>query len=265
MVDWIDVLLEAAKRVEDVSRRLKQSPKGRRILGIGAAGDKTMLVDREAEDSVLEVITQVDDIRIITEEGGETGEKNARWTVVIDPIDGSSNFERGIPFYCTSLAVLEGKTVDSIKFAVVKNLVSGDTYLASRGGGAMKGGKQIYSSGVVALEEAVLVVDTSRTTGKVLRALIPLGTSVKRQVHFGANALEACFLAEGLVDGMVDIRRKMRITDFAGGYLIAKEAGAIITDERGGEFAPSVNLKERFSFVMGANRKIHRGILAKMT
>src|SRR5580698_8000049 len=112
-------------------------------MGEGAGGDVTMRVDQEAEDEIIAVVRQKGDVRLVAEENGESGPKDARWTVIIDPIDGSSNFERQIPFYCTSIAVLDGRTLDDASHALVRNLVSGETYYAEAAGYATKNGAQI--------------------------------------------------------------------------------------------------------------------------
>src|SRR5438105_8325048 len=108
MVKWESLLTEAAERVSEIIRSLWESGKGVTKLGEGAGGDRTMLVDREAEDACVEVFSDVRDARIVTEERGELGPSDARWTIVVDPLDGSSNFERGLPFFCTSIAVADG-------------------------------------------------------------------------------------------------------------------------------------------------------------
>jgi myo-inositol-1(or 4)-monophosphatase len=84
---------------------------------------------------------------------------------------------------------------------------------------------------------------------------------VKRQVHFGANALEICYLAEGSIDAFVDLRMRIRITDIAAAYLIASEAGAVITDEAGEELKPRFELARGLNFVASANRELHSTIL----
>ena len=89
----------------------------------------------------------------------------------------------------------------------------------------------------------------------------PLVQGVKRQVHLGANALEVCYLAEGRIDSFVDLRGRMRITDFAGANLIALEAGAKISDAGGEDLDLHFDLEHRFSFVASANEEIHRKIL----
>lgn len=264
MVDWEHLLLEAAKRAGDAVTKVSNPRERTMSVGIGASGDTTLVADRDAEAAILEVLSQAGELRIVSEEKGVVGRKGARWSVLVDPLDGSSNFERGIPFYCTSIAVLEGDRMRDAKYAVVRNLVNGDVYFADRESGATKNHKKIHTSAASSLKSSLLTVDMCRASRGVVRRLAPLIESVKRQIHLGANALELCFIAEGRVDGFVDVRGRMRVTDFGGGYLIVREAGGIVTTEDGDELDPRLNLIERFSYVAAANRKLHRQLLKSL-
>lgn len=264
MVEWESVLHEAAERVQDVRDRLVASQGGTEKIGEGASGDVTMRVDKEAEDEIIEVVRQKGEVRLVAEEHGESGPRDARWTVVVDPIDGSSNFERGIPFYCTSIAVLEGRSLDDASHALVRNLVNGDTYYSERGGFSTKNGVAIKTTELTDLREATLGIDISRTTLPVVRSLNVLVSSIKRQMHFGANALETCFFAEGWLDGVVDVRDRTRVVDVAAAYLIAKEAGGVFSDKHGAGLSPEISVKERFNLVAGANPTLHARILEKL-
>ncbi|MDA4122312.1 MAG: hypothetical protein OK456_03925 [Thaumarchaeota archaeon] len=266
MVEWESVLREAGERVQEVRDRLVSSSQGSERVGEGAGGDVTMRVDQEAENEILDAIKQKGpNLRVVAEEKGESsGNVGARWTVVIDPIDGSSNFEKQIPFYCTSIAVLEGSTLESASHALVRNLVNGDTYFAEAGGYSTKNGSEIRTSGVRDLSMAVIGIDVSKTTLPIVRSVSGLIASARRQVHFGANALEACFMAEGSIDGFVDIRRRMRVMDLAAAYLIGRQAGATFSDERGAALNPKISVKERFSVVAAANSELHGKILDKL-
>ena len=94
--------------------------------------------------------------------------------------------------------------------------------------------------------------------------LVPLVVSVKGQLHFGANALELCLLAEGKVDLFVDLRGRMRVTDLAGGRVIAQEAGATLTTGRGRELDAALNLEERLDVLAAANAGLHARLLARL-
>lgn len=264
MGDWESILKDAAERVQEVRDRLFASEEGTEKLGEGASGDITMRIDQEAEREIMDAVSQVKDLRIVAEEQGERGIKGARWTVIIDPIDGSSNFEKRIPFYCTSIAVLEGETLDAASHGLVRNLVSGETYYCEAGGYPTKDGREIRTTEVTELKEAVVGIDISKTSLEVVESVSGLITSIRRQVHFGANALETCFLAEGRIDGFVDIRGKMRVMDFAAGYLIAKQAGAKFSDGSGKELNPRISIGHRFNVVGGSNATLHDKIAAKI-
>jgi myo-inositol-1(or 4)-monophosphatase len=258
---WRELLLESSDEVRRVVGQLQSRKERERVVGIGASGDETLLADREAERIIVGALSKVNGVRILSEEAGEVGNKNARFAAVVDPLDGSSNFERRIPFYCTSVAIAKGSRLADVRFGLVRNLVNGDVYYAEKGRGATKNGRRIATSTTSELREAVLAADLSRTDERTFSGLARTITSAQRQVHFGANALELCLLAEGMIDGFVDVRGKTRIVDFTAGYLIAKEAGALFSGKEGEKLAPKLEMRERFGFVASANPELHRRIM----
>ena len=261
MTDWRELLSEACERARKVARR--ESSGGRRSIevGVGAAGDKTLVVDREAEREILDVLSDVPSLRILSEEKGRLGSRGAPRIAVIDPIDGSSNFARGLPFYCTSIAIARGATLRDVEHAMVMNLVNGEVYYAERGRGATKNGEPIATSSQTKLTDSVMGIDLSRAGEPAISGLVPLISRIKKQVHLGANALELCLLAEGKLEATIDARQMIRVTDVAAGYLISREAGAIMTTPQGEELNPAFDLKARFSYVASANASIHDQII----
>jgi myo-inositol-1(or 4)-monophosphatase len=258
---WAPLLTDASSNVRKIVEELGRGGRRGRVVGIGASGDKTLLADKKAEEELIRALDKVDGIRLLSEEAGDKGDPGSRVVAVLDPLDGSANFERGIPFYCTSVAVVEGNSLKGVSFGMVRNLVNGDLYLARRGKGATKNGRRLRNQKPVSLSDSVVDIDMSRGAPQLVARLGPLVSAVRRQVHYGANALELCMLADGRIDAFVDLRGKMRVTDFAASYLIAREAGAIITDGEGGELDPKVSLDEKFSFVAAVNEDLHREIL----
>jgi myo-inositol-1(or 4)-monophosphatase len=262
MVNWESILKEAGEQVQDISDRLKGNGSGLEGRGKGAGGDVTMRVDADAEESILELIRgQVQDVRVVAEESGVIGSGGARWTVVVDPIDGSSNYARGLPFYCTSIAVLEGNSLEDVKHGMVRNLINGDTYYSEKGRGAERDGQAIKTSKMRVVEESCVGVDMSKASLATVKRLVPLLAAVRKPAHFGANALEQCFLADGKIDGFVDIRNRMRVVDFAAGYLISKEAGAVLSDGEGNPVRTRVSLEEKFNVVAACNPALHKKLL----
>jgi myo-inositol-1(or 4)-monophosphatase len=261
---WEEALLDATERVRLRTSVLAQSGGRGRSVGRGASGDTTIFADKEAEDELLKVLQRMEGVRVLSEEAGEVGNPRAPTLAVVDPLDGSSNFERRIPFYCTAVALVEGDSLRDISLAMVRDLVSGDVYVARRGRGARKNGKPIRTSKISSPADAVVGVDLSRSSARLVSGLSRLVSGVKRQVHVGANALELCFVGDGRIDAFVDARGKMRITDFAAAYLILTEAGGVITDVGGRSLNPEFDLEHRFSFVASANASLHKEILELM-
>ena len=258
---WHRLLIDATERVQEKVSTVARRGDASKALEVGASGDITLLADREAENALFGVLDRIDGLRIVSEEAGNRGDQNAPFVAVVDPLDGSSNFARGVPFYCTSVAIAHGNSLGSVGFGIVRNLLNGDVYWAEKGRGSMKNGKRLTSSGVSTLGDAVLDVDLSRGPPELTARTGPLISAAKRQVHFGANALELCFLAEGRVDAFVDLRKMMRATDFAAAYLISEEAGAVVTDHQGKTLDPELNLAARFPVVASGNEVLHQKIL----
>jgi len=115
-VSWLE-LCRAAR--DDVARVLEELP-GRAerepVVGAGEGGDETTAIDAAAERVIVDRFKD-EDVRIVSEEVGSFGA--GRWTVVIDPIDGSLNAKRGIPFFSISIAVADGETMDDVFFGYV--------------------------------------------------------------------------------------------------------------------------------------------------
>ena len=258
---WKKLLAEATGKVRRSVSTVTASGARGLVVGTGASGDKTLLADLKAEEELSKALLRVEGVKLLSEEAGNIGDPRSRTLFVIDPLDGSSNFERGLPFYCTSVALVEGQGLRGVRLAMVRNLVNGDVYFAAKGKGALKNGKRISTTEGGKLGKSVLDADLSGTSGALIAGLVPVLAGSKRVVHYGANALEMCLLAEGKIDAFVDARGRMRVTDIAGGYLIAREAGAIISLTREPRSAPELSLDTRFSLIASANQSLHRAIV----
>jgi len=259
--EWEKLLLGATERVRGEVSNLAVGGKRTQPVGVGASGDRTLLADQVAEDVLMEKLLSVAGTRVLSEEAGFKGDPDGDTLAIVDPLDGSSNFARGIPFYCTSVAVIEGDTLQDVKVGVVRDLLTGDVYHAIRGKGTKKNGIQVHTRQVADLSRAVLGIDVSREDSERVARLAPLISAASRQVHFGANALELSYVSDGTVDAFVDLRGKIRITDLAAAYLVASEAGATISDPQGNQLEAVFDLKHRLSFVASANLHLHKEIL----
>ena len=258
---WRRLLSDASERVQVKVAGIAKKGEASTRLGVGASGDVTLLADKRAEQELFKALEPVRDLRIVSEEAGARGDARGALVAVVDPLDGSSNFSRGIPFYCTSVAVAVGGSLADVTWGLIRNLVNGDVYWSEKGKGSYKNGRRINGSGTSEVKEAVVDIDISRSTEDTVARLAPLVAGAGRQVHYGANALELCLLAEGKIDAFVDLRRKMRMTDFAAGHLIAIEAGAEMSLGDSSSSDLNLDLMSRVSFVAAGNRRLHSGVL----
>ena len=265
-IDWLKTLVRCKNRIKEQVRPLieTQSPP-QKGLGIGAGGDPIEQVDLVAEDAILETLKELGtSFTLISEESGakEYGSTPKEVFVVADPIDGSTNLIRGIPFYATSIAVSSGPLINTVHTALVADLAHDITYTARRRKGAHRNGKKISPSEKESLEDAVIGIDLNTyRVEDIAPRLTKLIGRTKHIRHLGANALELCYVADGTTDAFVDIRGKLRTTDIAAGWLIAGEAGAEITALTGEQLYSKLGPTERTAFIASGNRKIHTKIL----
>jgi myo-inositol-1(or 4)-monophosphatase len=202
---------------------------------------------------------------LISEESGvkKFGAAPEECYVTVDPIDGTTNLMHGLPFYACSIAVSKKPTLADVYAGLVVDLFHDVAYTAFEGKGAYRNGKKIATSKTANLEEAVVGVDLNTYKVKEVAAkLTALIEKTKHIRHFGANALEVCYVADGLTDAFIDLRGKIRTTDVAAGFLIVKEAGGIVTTPENKTLNVNLDPKQTLSFIASGNIQIHKKILS---
>jgi myo-inositol-1(or 4)-monophosphatase len=264
--DWLKILLRCKDNVkEHIQPHLETRGEPQSNLGRGAGGDPMKLVDLAAEKAIVEIFQQYGvSFTLISEESGvkEFGATPTQCYVTVDPIDGTTNLVRGLPFYATSIAMSAAPVLSSVYAGLVADLFHDNTYTALEGKGAYRDGEKIAPSTVVALDEAMIGLDLNTyRVSEIAPQLTSLIQHTKHIRHFGANALELCYVAEGLTDAFVDIRGKLRTTDVAAGILILKEAGGTVTTPEGEALDVKLDAKEKVKFVASGNAQIHKTIL----
>ncbi|SHH33780.1 inositol-1-monophosphatase [Ferrimonas marina] len=215
-------------------------------------------VDRDAEQAIVATIRKsYPEHTIIGEECGTlTGEHDEfRW--IIDPLDGTTNFMRGIPHFAVSVALqINGK----IEHAVVYDPIRNELFSASRGAGAQLDGRRLRVTNARELNGTLLATGfpfkQRQHTESYLAIFNDLFADVADMRRAGSAALDLAYVAAGRLDGYWEIGLKP--WDFAGGELLVREAGGIVSDFTGGHgFVQSGNL------VAGAP-KVTAGIVSKM-
>ncbi|MCZ7526524.1 MAG: inositol monophosphatase [Acidimicrobiia bacterium] len=173
-------------------------------------------LDVVADEAALGVLGRAP-VAVVSEESGRSGPPDAAVTVVIDPVDGSTNCSRGIPYWGTSLCAVDA---DGPLAALVANLATGVRTTAVRGEGTRRDGTEVSASGVHRVEDALVAV-----SGMPARAL-----PWKQYRALGSVALALCDIAAGAVDGYVDGGDWHSPWDYLGGLLACVEAGATVID-----------------------------------
>ncbi|MGH6874728.1 MAG: inositol monophosphatase family protein, partial [Aestuariivirgaceae bacterium] len=231
-------LTERYRLAQDVVRKageLAMRYYGRgEALGVSSKGVQDMVTeaDKACEKLIVEaVLDAFPNDSVLGEEGGF---QNRRGSVVwvVDPIDGTSNFVRGIPFWCVSLGIVRDRRP---VIGVIYDPVNEDFYAAAVGSGAFRNGKAIRPSMVTTLDEATIGLGFSfrRPVGDHARAIETCLSAHCEYNRLGSGALSLAYVGEGRLDGYWEAH--MNSWDAAGGIAIVTAAGGYANDFFAGE------------------------------
>jgi fructose-1,6-bisphosphatase/inositol monophosphatase family enzyme len=229
----LEVLYRISVAVHRVVRDAQSSPHRADVVAMGADGTPTEQLDRLAE---AEILRQLDAEGVpwdlLSEEIGHVSRGGER-TLVVDPIDGSHNVLRNVPFYTVSLALGRG-TLSGVDVGLVRDLHHGTTWWASRGSGAFRDGRPIRTRPWNARTEMVFVNLGRNASERSTK----LAGKARRVRSLGCASQEILMVAQGSSDGYffenADEGRNLRSTDLAAAYRVLLEAGGGFGDSRGG-------------------------------
>ena len=227
MIDWLATCRLCVADIRDVLERLPTRIEREPVLRRGQGGDDTTAIDQAAEDAVVERLVALGaDFVLVSEELGErTFGSGGTLRIVVDPIDGSVNAKRGIPFFSFSLAVADGPTMGYVFFGYVYDFGTGEEWTAERGKGAFLQGEAL---GPVTPKDRIEILSFEGTTTAAIAERIPsvLGF-VDRVRVMGSLALSLCQLADGRVDAVCSLK-EARSVDIAAAQLLVRERGLAI-------------------------------------
>ena len=268
-MDWLDILKESSQKMRKEILTFYGSPDAAIGFGIGAGGDIMKKIDLVAEKALIDVLEDHEvSCTLISEETGtkKIGSQPSEFYITTDPVDGTTNALRGIPFMATAIAVSKAPYLKDVETALVSDMFHNVTYTAQRGQGAFRNRKKIKPSQTSSLEEAVVGVDfNTLRLGELVARLEGVLTRTRHLRHLGANALEICYVADGTIDAFIDIRGKLRVTDIAASYLIILEAGGIMVTPEGNELNVPLAATQRVAFIAAAKKRIHGKIKKFLT
>lgn len=242
-----NVAIEAAKKAGRILRNGLGSD-----LQIGYKGDLNLVtnIDTQSEKMIVALIhRRFPDHQILAEEGHDRKNSSPyRW--IIDPLDGTTNYSHGFPFFCVSIALeVRGKVLLGVVYDPIRN----ELFVAEKGKGASLNDQDISVSPVRSLARSLLVTgfayDVRDHPRNNFNHFVNFTLNAQGVRRCGAAALDLCYLATGRIDGFWELN--LRPWDTAAGSLIVTEAGGRITDFSGKRF--SIYDSE----TLGSNKKIH--------
>ena len=268
-MNWLKIIQECSQKIRKEALKFYGSPQAAVGFGVGAGGDTSKRIDLAAEKALIDCLNKHEiSCTLVSEEAGikKIGSQSSKFYVTTDPVDGTTNAVRGLPFSATVIAVSGGPWLQDVETALVNDLIHNITYTAQKNGGAFKNGERIKPSETSEIEDAVIGVDLNTfRIEELVTKLEGLFKKGKHFRHFGANALEICYVADGSTDAFIDIRGKLRVTDMVASYLILREAGGIMVTPEGEELNVPLAPTQRLSFIAASNKRIYEAIKESLT
>ena len=253
----INLLKTIALNVYDGIHPILGSKKAAEKAQRGAGGDISMQIDLIAENIVVNTLdNEKVNLLLISEELGEKYIGNKEEAIknqnvlIIDPVDGSNNAVRGIPYCSISIAYAIGKSIKDIKKAVVLDLVSKDIYWAVKGEGAYLNEKKIRVSNLDLSDNCFFELNLPKNNAFTsIERLKPIIERFYRIRILGSSALTLCQVAKGSMEAFINLRETNRLVDVAAGLLILKEANGQFFSLDGIEIDQKLSIDLKFPFV----------------
>ncbi|MGH2515804.1 MAG: inositol monophosphatase family protein [Ktedonobacterales bacterium] len=256
-----------------------QAAEARDAVATNPKGEATRAFDAEAERIALNIARErLGSFRAFSEEAGELiiGD-HPRWTLVLDPCDGSNNFKRDIRSVGFAVAALPaGAPLDPalVEYAICGDIFTGTLYSAARGHGATLDGRPISASSVRNLHHAMLGVNIghdgpiapardSASDAELTRRIWELLESASTVRRTGSTVLDLCYVAQGAYSAYVDLRQRLTPENFLAPALVISEAGGAFTDATGQPLG-TVEFTQPYSVLAAGNDALLAAILGAL-
>jgi myo-inositol-1(or 4)-monophosphatase len=229
-------------------------------LDINLKGDKDLVteVDRESERLIVaHLLKSFPDYNILAEEGEyPQGDSSLRW--IIDPVDGTTNYAHGFPWFCVSIGL---ESAGEPVAGVIYNPMHDELFTATAGGGAYRNGQRLHVSGRSPLRNTLLGTgfpyDCASHPDNNFDNFIAFQKAARGIRRAGAAALDLAYVASGRLDGFWEL--KLKPWDVAAGVLLVREAGGTVTNFDGTEYTVSNHR------ILATNGLIHAEMVAMLT
>jgi len=254
-VDYLETAIDLCRAAGDILNYYADREK---LVEFKGHANLVTIADKKSEELIIGgILNRYPSHSILAEESGATQPgASVKW--IIDPLDGTTNFAHGYPFYCVSIAVEQN---GEVVCGAVYDPVRDEMFSAARGVGAYRNGERLRVSEVTGLSQALLITgfpynfrERLETVMGQFGKFLVASQAVRRG---GSAALDLCYVASGRIDGFWELY--LQPWDTAAGRVILEEAGGRVTDFKGGPF--SIYMKE----MLASNGLLHdemRAVLA---
>lgn len=251
----LETLVRLSYAVHNAVRQVLSSPHKEREVAMGASGSPTAELDRVAEAQVLSFLEQERvPWNVLSEELGFI-DRGGKDLLVLDPVDGSHNALRGLPFATVSMALGREKLSD-VRVGLVHDIDTGLTFWATQGGGAWMDGRKLTTRPWVPHEE-LFFVNLGANASPRAHAIAQRSRRVR---SLGCASFEIAMVAQGGADGYFSenapANLNLRVTDIAAAALILREAGGGVADSHGRPLDLLLNLENRTSLLAWADKRL---------
>lgn len=241
---------------QDSYKEVGRNPKGHRQRSFD------LQVEKVVHDYIEEKMPET--VALLSEESGETtiGNGSPKYRLVLDPVDGSDNFARGIPISGMAIAALPADaplSVRNVESAMIGDFADGRCLLARKGEGAFFQQTRLSTSRTGDIGSAVISCALNHYCMQApIAKLLSMAAGVR---CFGCATAALRMVAEGQMDAHLDVRGRLTAENFLASYLLIREAGGVVTGMDGEELPEIADLQTGYSLLASSNAELHEKIL----
>ncbi|MCY0850424.1 inositol monophosphatase family protein [Sulfuracidifex metallicus] len=236
-----ETLLDLSRNLFSYVNQIRVDPNSSKIVGYHS-GDTSRIADREIETFIIDYFNKKTDLKIkfVTEESGVIDRSNSDYIAVIDPLDGSSNFVMGIPWYSVSIALYErgSESMRKSVAGIIMNLTTGKVYSYDKRRAYMDGSPALDTPRVVLAYYDIDQVDQAKEIMEKVEKPFKVRT-------LGSASLDMSLVCEGRASLYFDIRSKLRNVDIAASTNFCIKMGFSIINQEGKPLDSSIENVER--------------------
>jgi len=253
---WIERLLTLHQRVRDVVLESGHEESGTK----NAKGDDVKQFDVTANNAAVTVLRELQVPVVVDSEESvrqKIGSGMPKHRLVLDPVDGSDNWSRGLPLAAISCAVLPFDAPlhpDWVEAALVGSLTQGSPLIALKNSGAWRGEYRLETSEVCDITGAMISVELNHHSPSP--GLSSLMATAKGVRSYGCASRALALVAEGATDAHVDVRGRLTAESYLAGARMVIEAGGWVVGLDGSPLAAAENLTDRIHLIAASSREL---------